>query len=40
VYLALQNNEHVAIALSLALLAVSIVVLVSLRGRWLGATRS
>ncbi len=26
-----------AIALSLALLAVSIVVLVSLRGRWLGA---
>jgi molybdate transport system permease protein len=39
VYLALQGNEPVAIALSLALLAVSIVVLVSLRGRWLGAVR-
>jgi len=37
VYLALQDNEPVAIALSLALLAVSVVVLVSLRGRWLGA---
>ena len=37
VYLALQDNERVAIALSLALLAVSVVVLVSLRGRWLGA---
>lgn len=37
VYLALQDNEHVAVALSLALLAISIVVLVSLRGRWLGA---
>ena len=37
VYLALQDNEPVAVALSLALLAVSIVVLVSLRGRWLGA---
>ena len=37
VYLALQDNEHVAIALSLALLAISIVVLVALRGRWLGA---
>jgi len=40
VYLALQQNEQVAIALSLALLAVSIVVLVALRGRWLGAIRS
>lgn len=40
VYLALQDDEHVAIALSLALLAVSIVVLVSLRGWWLGALRS
>ncbi len=40
VYLALQDDEHVAIALSLALLAVSVVVLVSLRGRWLGALRS
>jgi molybdate transport system permease protein len=37
VYLALQENEHLAVALSLALLAISIVVLVSLRGRWLGA---
>jgi molybdate transport system permease protein len=37
VYLALQGNEHVAIALSLSLLAISIVVLVSLRGRWMGA---
>ncbi len=37
VYLALESNEQVAIALSLALLAVSLVVLVSLRGRWLGA---
>ena len=40
VYLALQGDEHVAIALSLALLVVSIVVLVALRGRWLGALRS
>jgi molybdate transport system permease protein len=40
VYLALQDDEHVAIALSLALLAVSVVVLVSLRGRWLGAVSS
>jgi len=37
VYLALEGNEQVAIALSLSLLAVSVVVLVSLRGRWLGA---
>ncbi len=37
VYLALQGNEQVAFALSLLLLAVSLVVLVSLRGRWLGA---
>jgi molybdate transport system permease protein len=36
VYLALQGSEQVAVALSLALLAVSIVILVSLRGRWLG----
>ncbi|MGH3576831.1 MAG: ABC transporter permease [Mycobacterium sp.] len=40
VYLAIQDNEPVAIALSLALLAVSIVVLVSLRGRWLGSVSS
>ncbi len=37
VYLALEGNEQVAIALSLLLLAVSLAVLVSLRGRWLGA---
>lgn len=40
VYLALQENQPVAIALSLALLAISIVVLVSLRGRWLGSVSS
>ena len=40
VYLALEGNEQVAIALSLALLVVSIVVLVALRGRWLGAVSS
>jgi molybdate transport system permease protein len=40
VYLALQGNEQVAVALSLALLAISIVVLVSLRGRWLGAVNT
>jgi molybdate transport system permease protein len=39
VYLELQSNEGVAIAMSLALLAVSAVVLVALRGRWLGAIR-
>jgi molybdate transport system permease protein len=36
-YLALQGNEEVAIALSLALLTICVVVLVSLRGRWVGA---
>ncbi len=40
VYVALEGNEQVAIALSLALLAVSLVILVSLRGWWLGAIRS
>lgn len=35
--LALQDDEPVALALSLALLAVSIAVLFLLRGRWLGA---
>jgi molybdate transport system permease protein len=35
--LALQDDEPVAVALSLALLAVSMAVLVVLRGRWLGA---
>ncbi len=40
VYLALQNNEALAVALSLALLAISVVVLVSLRGWWLGTIKS
>ena len=35
VYLLLQSNQDTAIALSLVLLAVSLVVLVSLRDRWL-----
>lgn len=38
VYLALENDPEAAIALSLVLLAVSITVLVGLRGRWLSAT--
>lgn len=38
VYLELEGRPEVAIALSLALLAISLVVLVSLRGRWLGAS--
>jgi molybdate transport system permease protein len=36
VYLELEGRPEVAIALSLALLAISVVVLVSLRGRWVG----
>jgi molybdate transport system permease protein len=36
VYELLQSNLDAAIALSLVLLAVSLVVLASLRGRWLG----
>ncbi len=40
VYLELEGQPEVAIALSLALLAISLVVLVSLRGRWLGASAS
>lgn len=39
VYVALEGNEHVAIALSLALLVVSVTVLVALRGWWFGAIR-
>jgi molybdate transport system permease protein len=39
VYVALEGNERVAIALSLALLGVSMAVLVALRGWWLGAIR-
>ena len=34
VYLALQTNADAAIALSLVMLAVSLVILVALRGRW------
>jgi len=40
VYLALQGNENVAVALSLALVGISFLVLVALRGRWLGAVSS
>lgn len=40
VYLALQGNQQVAVALSLALVGVSFAVLVALRGRWLGAMAS
>jgi len=36
VYLALERNQEAAIALSLVLLVVSLVVLVALRDRWLG----
>ncbi len=36
VYLALETDPQAAIALSLALLAISLLVLVGLRGRWLG----
>jgi len=39
VYLALEGNERVAVALSFLLLVVSFAVLVALRGRWLGAVR-
>jgi molybdate transport system permease protein len=39
VYLLLESNQPVAIALSLVLLTVSIVVLVSLRDRWFGGIR-
>jgi molybdate transport system permease protein len=35
VYLALETDPQAAIVLSLVLLAVSIVVLAGLRGRWL-----
>ena len=34
VYLALQNNPDAAITLSLVMLAISLAVLVGLRGRW------
>jgi molybdate transport system permease protein len=36
VYLALESGRDSAIVLSLVLLAVSLIVLVSLRDRWLG----
>ena len=39
VYLELEGNERVAVALSVLLLAISFAVLVALRGRWLGAVR-
>jgi len=38
VYLQLESNPDVAIALSLVLLVVSLTVIVSLRDRWLGST--
>jgi molybdate transport system permease protein len=38
VYLALETNPEAAIVLSLVLLAVSMVVLIGLRDRWLGAS--
>jgi molybdate transport system permease protein len=38
VYLALETNPDAAIVLSLVLLAVSLVVLIGLRDRWLGAS--
>jgi molybdate transport system permease protein len=38
VYVALQSNPDVAVVMSLILLAVSLVVLVGLRDRWLGGT--
>lgn len=39
VYVALERDTDAAVALSLVLLAVSLVVLVALRGRWLGGAR-
>jgi molybdate transport system permease protein len=39
VYLQLESNQASAIALSLVLLAISLVVLVALRERWLGEVR-
>ena len=38
VYMALENDPYSAILLSLLLVAVSIVVLVSLRGKWVGVS--
>lgn len=37
VYLAMETDPEAAVALSLVLLAVSVAVLLALRGRWLGA---
>ena len=39
-YLFLESNQQLAIALSLLLLAVSITVLVLLRDRWFGNLRN
>ncbi len=38
VYLALETDPEAAIVLSLVLLAVSVLVLASLRDRWVGGT--
>ena len=40
VYLALQRDEGLAVSLSIGLLAISLAVLIGLRGRWLGAVRT
>jgi molybdate transport system permease protein len=34
VYLAMENNPEAAVTLSLVMLAISLAVLVALRGRW------
>jgi molybdate transport system permease protein len=39
VYSALESGEDSALALSMLMVTVSVVVLVALRGRWLGALR-
>jgi len=39
VYLALETDPDVAVVLSLVLLLVSVVVLASLRERWIGGLR-
>ncbi len=39
VYLLLETDQGIAIALSLVLLAVSIIVLVALRDHWFGGLR-
>jgi molybdate transport system permease protein len=39
-YLALETDPEAALVLSLVLIAVSFLVLLTLRDRWLGATRN